>query len=309
MANSTMPRFSPRESRLNVSKMDSVTKAKSDHRYGALRNVNDHSDSDTDVESWEDDDGVQPRQRRRRVWRTMKRYRWVVDTTLLLIIVGMLVERRTSLQKGHRYELAGDISGFAPSCAGSCSSLKATVLTFPVSQQIVSFKHDPVFTPENASDFWNEDTQQAWLSIVPEGLGYVEIKDAGRYSNLPHPIHDYTRQTVFTTSMTHQLHCLYTILEAYDTLQVSMDLGLANQVKMPWHINHCFDYIRQAIMCAGDVALEGAATSFPGDAVTGEDRGGSDGWDARHVCKDYSQVYAYLERETINHVKWISSED
>jgi hypothetical protein len=39
----------------------------------------------------------------------------------------------------------------------------------------------------------------------------------------------------------------------------------ANPVKMPWHINHCFEYIRQAIMCAGDVALEGAATRFPGD--------------------------------------------
>lgn len=59
-------------------------------------------------------------------------------------------------------------------------------------------------------------------------------------------------------------------------------------------------------MCAGDVALEGAATSFPGDEH-GQDLGGSDGWDAKHVCKDYGQVYEYLERETINHMKWISS--
>ena len=210
---------------------------------------------------------------------------------------------RSSIRAGRRYLRL---------CALMCETFDPSttaLLTILVSQQIVSFKHDPVFAPENASDFWKHDTQQAWLGIVPEGLGYVEIKDAGRYSNLPHPIHDYTRQTVFTTSMTHQLHCLYTILEAYNTLQVSVDLGFANQVKMPWHVNHCFDYIRQAIMCAGDVALEGAATTFPGDPVTGEDRGGSDGWDAKHVCKDYSQVYAYLERETINHVKWISSED
>lgn len=60
-------------------------------------------------------------------------------------------------------------------------------------------------------------------------------------------------------------------------------------------------------MCAGDVALEGAATTFPPED-NGEDRGGSDGWDAKHVCKDYSQVYAYLEKETINHWKWISSD-
>lgn len=62
-------------------------------------------------------------------------------------------------------------------------------------------------------------------------------------------------------------------------------------------------------MCNGDVALEGAATTFPLDPVTGEDLGGSDGWDAKHVCKDYSQVYNYLEKETINHFKWIASED
>lgn len=178
-----------------------------------------------------------------------------------------------------------------------------------VSQQIVSFKADPVFAPENASEFWSKETQQAWLDIVPEGLGYVEVKEPARYSNLPKPIHDYPNQTVFTTSMTHQLHCLYTILEAYSTLQVSLELGFPNQIKMPWHINHCFEYIRQAIMCAGDVALEGAATTFPGDPITGEDLGGSDGWDAKHVCKDYSQVYRYLEEQTINHVKWIKSDE
>jgi hypothetical protein len=60
-------------------------------------------------------------------------------------------------------------------------------------------------------------------------------------------------------------------------------------------------------MCAGDVALEGAATTFPG-GKGGEDMGGSDGWDAKHVCKDYGQVYEYLEKETINRMKWISSD-
>jgi hypothetical protein len=188
----------------------------------------------------------------------------------------------------------------------------------------VTFKPDPVFAPENASDFWSPDTQQAWLDIVPgtppsdlpsstlvtnfstEGLGYVHIKEPSLHNNLPHPIHDYPNISVFTTSMTHQLHCIYTILDAYNTLKISGDPSL---IKMPWHINHCFEYIRQAIMCAGDVALEGAATTFPHDPVTGEDLGGSDGWDAKHVCKNYGQVYNYLEKETINHFKWIASDE
>jgi hypothetical protein len=52
---------------------------------------------------------------------------------------------------------------------------------------------------------------------------------------------------------------------------------------------HCFDYMRQAILCSADIALEGHAFSFP------EDNSGSDGWDAKHVCKDYGQVFEYLE--------------
>lgn len=142
------------------------------------------------------------------------------------------------------------------------------------------------------------------LTTPTEGLGYLLLKDPSQYTSLPHPIHDYPTETVFTTSMTHQLHCLYTILDAYNKLTVFSNPAL---IDMPWHINHCFEYMRQAIMCAGDVALEGAATTFPlGDG--GEDKGGSDGWDARHVCKDYGEVYGYLEREAVPGAeKWISS--
>lgn len=66
-----------------------------------------------------------------------------------------------------------------------------------------------------------------------------------------------------TTSVTHQLHCLYTILNAYNTMLVTFDSPLlqVNPIQQPWHVNHCFEYIGQAIMCAGDVALEGGSTS------------------------------------------------
>lgn len=133
------------------------------------------------------------------------------------------------------------------------------------------------------------------------------MKDPAKHDNLPTPIHDYVNNTVFTTSMTHQLHCLHAILNAYNTMSVTLDSPFfkVNPIQQPWHINHCFDYIRQGIMCAGDVALEGAATTFP-LGLNGEDLGGSDGWDAKHVCKDYSQITTYLEEKTINHVKWIS---
>ncbi|KAF2019697.1 hypothetical protein BU24DRAFT_419322 [Aaosphaeria arxii CBS 175.79] len=101
--------------------------------------------------------------------------------------------------------------------------------------------------------------------------------------------------------MTHQLHCLHTIIDAYTTLNVTRD---PSRIEYPWHVTHCFEYIRQAIMCTGDVALEGAATTFP-LGEDGEDLGGSDGWDAKHVCKDYGEVLEYLNREAVDQNKWI----
>lgn len=136
----------------------------------------------------------------------------------------------------------------------------------------------------------------------------MEVKDPSQYNNLPTAIHDYPNHTVFTTSVTHQLHCLYTILSAYNKLKIAVTSPVRGEhPNMSWHMDHCFEYIRQAIMCSGDVALEGAATTFP-LGENGEDLGGSDGWDAKHVCRDYGQVYEYLEKRTINHMKWISSD-
>ncbi|KAJ4403453.1 hypothetical protein N0V91_006505 [Didymella pomorum] len=288
-----MPAFAPYKSMHDFSQVGiSESKMKTDQRYNALRNLDNESDSSTEVGDWDAEDLEQRQQTKRRsIWNRAKRFRWLLDTGLLLVIVGLLVEKRLAHNQKRRHEFAGDITGFAPK----------------FSQQITIFKPNPIFAPKNASDFWNKDVQQAWLNIVPEGLGYVEVKDPARHDNLPQPIHDYVNNTVFTTSMTHQLHCLYTILNAYNTMTVTLDrpFSQVNPIQQPWHVNHCFEYIRQAIMCAGDVALEGAATTFP-LGPNGEDQGGSDGWDAKHVCKDYSQITKYLEEKTINHVKWIS---
>lgn len=128
----------------------------------------------------------------------------------------------------------------------------------------------------------------------PEGLGYLKVSDPSRYDNLPHPLEGYD-DTVFTTSVTHQLHCLYNILEVYSSLTSGYTLG----AQMQGHIPHCFEYLRQAILCAGDTALEGQHTTFPDGII------GSDGWDAKHVCKDYDAVYAFLEENRADDNVWI----
>ncbi|KAF2852749.1 hypothetical protein T440DRAFT_466332 [Plenodomus tracheiphilus IPT5] len=261
-----------------------------------------HSDSSTEIGDWDPErDGdvsVRP-PRRKTTWRRISAHRWILDTTLLLVILGLLVEKRQpSYEKPTTFELLGDVTSFMPS----------------FSQRMVRFRPEGIFAPEDAETFFGNETQEAWLGIVPAGLGYVNVKNASNYSNLPQPIHDYPSKSVFTTSVTHQLHCLYTILSAYNTQKLALDSTTTATssrridpvIKMPWHINHCFDYLRQAVMCSGDVALEGAATTFP----EGEfgDRGGSDGWDGTHVCRDYGEVKGWLEGAGVNDFRWIGSD-
>lgn len=96
--------------------------------------------------------------------------------------------------------------------------------------------------------------------------------------------------------MTHQLHCLYAIVSNYASMT-------SNSAEKPheeaWHLTHCFDYLRQSIMCCSDMALEGTQTTFPEGSI------GSDGWDAKHVCKDYRQVLGHLEKQRANDDVWI----
>ncbi|KAK0643303.1 hypothetical protein B0T16DRAFT_415652 [Cercophora newfieldiana] len=158
------------------------------------------------------------------------------------------------------------------------------------------FKPEPAFIPLNVSEFFTVEVQRKWLSIVPTGLGYVRINNTQDYDNLPTPLEGYPEST-FTTSMTHQLHCLHAIVRVVAAYASNQTERLPDEG--PWHMAHCFDYLRQSIMCAGDVALEGQQTTFP------EDMTGSDGWDAKHVCKDYGQIMSYLDEKRANDEIWI----
>ncbi|KAH9865914.1 hypothetical protein IAQ61_008650 [Plenodomus lingam] len=281
-----------------------------------------HSDADSDAsteigdeeeDGWDPERGLQAsghgREKGKTAVRAIKSQLWMLNTVLLLaILLLLLLSLFMGSEQGEmgfktassssRFELLGDVSGFTPS----------------FSSKVVTFRPDARFAPEKAEAFFSNETLEAWLGIVPAGLGYTEITDPQNHHPLPHPIHDYPSKSVFTTSLTHQLHCLYTILSAYNAQTVALSSFTSSSsssprvppVKEPWHITHCAEYLRQAIMCGADVALEGAATTFP----EGEfgDRGGSDGWDGRHVCRDYGEVMGWLEGVAVSDVKWIGSD-
>lgn len=82
----------------------------------------------------------------------------------------------------------------------------------------------------NTSEFFTDEVLQKWNNLMPsmwfhfpvsfptsftfssnqltEGMGFQWVNNTEKYNNLPHPIDWYEGMTVFTTSVTHQIHCL-----------------------------------------------------------------------------------------------------
>jgi len=207
---------------------------------------------------------------------------WISNIILSVIIVGLLFALK-DLRSTKAYDCAEEINHIIPE----------------VSRHIVTFAPDSRYIRDRSSTSSEDDTLKSWLALVPRGLGFILVDKPEKY-NLPPPIRMWnetvSNMTVYTTSVTHQLHCLHAIMTVYDSL--SRNETNANHFKY-WHMDHCFDYLRQSIMCCGDTALEGTETTFP------EGVGGSDGWGARHLCKNYEELLAVLDEKRANDREWI----
>lgn len=56
----------------------------------------------------------------------------------------------------------------------------------------------------------------------------------------------------------------------------------------PWHVAHCFDILRQALMCAADMSLELPSRLSNGEEVFS-------GLENQHECKSYEVVQKWLQ--------------
>ncbi|KAK6208555.1 hypothetical protein QIS74_12073 [Colletotrichum tabaci] len=202
----------------------------------------------------------------------LRRYRWLIDTLLLLTNIGLSLG--LSLLLYYQFEdfrfpsstrqVGGDYTGAGPQ--------------FPV--KIQKFDADYDFVPPNATEFLSSTTLDHWRTIMPAGAGW-KSEDDGPF---------------FTTTMTHQLHCIYMMGRFYSGLASGNTAGLP--ADHDTHFYHCIDYLRQAVMCSADLALE------PHHATDADDNGPGDGsWNGMHVCKDYGQVLEYVDRQITEGVR------
>lgn len=95
---------------------------------------------------------------------------------------------------------------------------------------------------------------------------------------------------IYDVSLFHQIHCLTHVRTYLYTMQASLNQTNPHSTyeillkPQEDHVEHCFDYLRQALMCAGDVTLE-----WPREEADGR-RFAVDGWGVEHQCKSWVSV-------------------
>lgn len=109
---------------------------------------------------------------------------------------------------------------------------------------------------------------------------------------------------IYAVSTFHQMHCLRLMRYSwYEALNRGSDV-LNNYTGIPNappshalgpHIDHCFDFIRQAIECSPDYALEPFVGS---DGVT-PTKGASSGWGTTHYCRNFDALVEWIDERNV----------
>jgi len=210
--------------------------------------------------------------------------------------------------------LAGLLIGLTPSIyaySTQTSSLWTTPTPpYDATQQVLELPH--ISRSFNLSDFNFPSPQpieaDIWHSSVPREM-FLHIDDAvsaglppgiplstvqnsssSATSPLPtaHLLHTAPVSTTkdeltafYVPSVLHQLHCISYLRSAYI-------LAAYNATNSPYeHVSHCFEFVREAITCNGDVTLEGHDEGR--FTVAG-------GREARHSCLDLEALLEMMRK-------------
>ncbi|KAF3914549.1 hypothetical protein ABW20_dc0105687 [Dactylellina cionopaga] len=157
-------------------------------------------------------------------------------------------------------------------------------------RKIYTFRDNPRYVH---GDMWFNKTDTLhtlhnWIELSSGSRGLVVIKDSSHY-DLPDPytvaIDRFNDGPGYMMSVFHQLHCLSYVAEHY---QQGYD-GVKLTDEVAHHSAHCFNYLRQGIMCSADTTLEGKTEEGPGEG-------------SEHECVDYDALLDWANENSA--MKW-----
>ncbi|TKA79592.1 hypothetical protein B0A55_03354 [Friedmanniomyces simplex] len=154
----------------------------------------------------------------------------------------------------------------------------------PLPSTRTTFTRNPLFAGPSSPQ-----RDEAWSALLPPGDGFILLPNTTAQTTPHHlrPGKPHPQGQIYDISLFHQLHCLANIRAHLLTLQAALDRANRQEIydlllkPQEEHVFHCFDYVRQALMCAGDMTVEWPRTEADGR------RFAVDGWGITHECKDW----------------------
>ncbi|KAI9036336.1 oxidase ustYa family protein [Aspergillus affinis] len=213
-----------------------------------------------------------------RLYRRLSFHLVVTNTVTILFSFWILYLYRECLQQGCKYQKPQyEIRGVAE---------------IPV--QWTTRKFRTGVEEGGLTDFiggWNEHTNAAWDTILDAGLIKLTEDQAKRlpFNTTRNPQDPSTY--VGALEVFHQLHCLNNIRHGYYVPE-ARDL-VPEPGKLLTHaayLDHCFDYLRQNIMCWSDTTISSLAWSTILDGYYPR-------FDPVKECLDFEQIHAWATRE------------
>ncbi|KAH7091928.1 hypothetical protein FB567DRAFT_226804 [Paraphoma chrysanthemicola] len=206
---------------------------------------------------------------------TLDRFGIVRWPLVLLFLFAILMCEISILQRQPKsLQIGGEINGLVP--------------RFSQEQKI--FREDSRYASDHMTMESINATKQHWKDLMPRGDGFLDVSDFNAYT-LPPPMHydTYPGKEVYAIAVYHQLHCLMHMSGYIDKLVMqirnkdfTLDEGAIG------HNDHCFNYLRNALMCCGDTTLEGQSQAKMFEHVAG-----TDGTGAVHMCRKYDEISAW----------------
>jgi len=174
------------------------------------------------------------------------------------------------------------------------------------------FKPELIYQSETSPQ-----VEAAWKKILGVNEGMVAIGPE-ESTKLAETNHESTESIwepgkhVYGISMYHQLHCLNTIRKSF--YREKFYPGIPDD-RFYFHKNHCFDFLRQAIMCHGDVSMtywwNKDYTSRQSDGrevhsdwfnnLSLDDRATNSSvfWNIEHSCRMFEPIEAWVEKHPL----------
>ncbi|KAG6038305.1 hypothetical protein E4U41_004355 [Claviceps citrina] len=139
----------------------------------------------------------------------------------------------------------------------------------------------------NTTQIWDDIYPSAWIAVPdPSRVGFGGGVNMRRHGEDPSAWD--AKAEGFSVAVMHQVHCVAVIKHSF--MVYREDKTCRRDVDAE-HIDHCVEYLRQAIMCHGDMTLERPSSqTYPQ---------GTTGWGNVHRCRDWDQLVSVVRKHAI----------